>query len=121
MTTVVITLAVAVYLIKEINNTMTDILLSHLASIGLFLDIVGVSITFFVVVQIGEQVIRADKAEEETRKKKKRRKKNILLVGFILIFLGFLLQVISNEMTNNSIKEMKRKIELNNEKSCDRT
>lgn len=65
---------------------MLDFLLSHLGSIGLFLDMIGVSILFFVVIEIGEQVILADEKEESNRLAKKGKKENILKFGYGLIF-----------------------------------
>ena len=92
-------------------QTMSDFLLSHLGSIGLFLDIIGVSILFFVIVTIGEQVILADEDEDIIRERKKRKKEIILKIGYGLIFFGFILQLLSNEMNNSIMKEMKSKIE----------
>lgn len=93
---------------------MLDFLLSHLGSIGLFLDMIGVSILFFVVIEIGEQVILADEKEESNRLAKKGKKENILKFGYGLIFFGFVLQLFSNEISNSSLNRLKCKIESNN-------
>jgi rRNA processing protein Gar1 len=77
---------------------MKDFLFSHLGSIGLVLDIVGATILFFVVVKIEEQITRVDRIEDESRARKKKNKENILRLGYGLILLGFVLQLISNEL-----------------------
>jgi uncharacterized membrane protein len=72
-------------------------LISHLASIGLILDIIGVSILFFVAVSVSEQIIRIDQVEERKRRRTKLKKETALRIGYVLIFIGFILQLISNE------------------------
>ena len=79
---------------------MYEFALLHLASIGLILDMIGVSILFFIVVEIGEQVILLDKDEEQLRIAKKRKKEVLLRIGYVLILAGFLLQLMSNERKN---------------------
>ena len=96
------------------HMAMCDFLLSRLGSIGIFLDIIGVSILFFVVVTIGEQIELAGKEEDRIRERKKRKKEIILKIGYGLILLGFVLQLFSNEMNNSTLKEMKGKIENHN-------
>ena len=75
--------------------------LRHIASIGLILDMIGVAILFLVVVSIGEQVILVDPEEEKERLTKKRKKEIIIWTGFLMIVVGFVLQLISNEMKIN--------------------
>jgi len=70
----------------------------HIGSIGLILDMIGVSILFLVVISAGEQVRLANSNEEALRKKKIERKKVLLNVGYVFILIGFILQLISNEM-----------------------
>jgi hypothetical protein len=44
-------------------------LLNHIGSIGLIIDMIGVSILFFIIVGIEEQIILIDPADEEERLK----------------------------------------------------
>ena len=81
---------------------MSDFIISHLGSIGLILDMIGVSILFFVVVTVGEQVVRVDQDEENLRLRTKTRKEIYLKVGYALVFLGFVLQLVSNELKSKS-------------------
>jgi hypothetical protein len=82
------------------NPNLYDFVVAHLGSIGLVLDMIGVSILFFVVVTVGEQVVRIDEEEERLRLRTKRIKETYLKIGFGLIFLGFLFQLLSNELKN---------------------
>ena len=91
---------------------MDNFFLSHLNTIGLLFDIVGSLILFFVVLSIGEQVRRADQGQENIRSKKEKMKKNAQKIGFAFIFLGFLMQFISNEMNNSKLNECKCRIEI---------
>ena len=93
---------------------MLNYILSHLCSIGLVFDIIGVSILFFVVVTMGEQVILIDEDENKTRLRKKKKKECVLKIGYFLIFLGFLLQFIYNEMNNSTLNEIINKVKIIN-------
>ena len=74
----------------------------HIGSIGLILDIIGVSILFFVVVELGEQVMRERGSDEELERLSKLKRKTFLhRLAFCLIFAGFILQLISNERNIN--------------------
>ena len=77
---------------------MCDFVCIHLGSIGLALDIVGVAILFFVVVQPGEQVIRIDEEEERKRFRKLNKKQKQLKFGFALVVSGFFCQIGSTEI-----------------------
>lgn len=76
---------------------MIQFFISHLNSIGLIIDIIGVAILFFVVISPSEQVIRIDENVELERKKKLNRKELVLKIGFGFIILGFIFQLLSNE------------------------
>lgn len=81
----------------DLSNTIKEFCLIHLGSIGLILDMLGATILFFIVVSIGEQVVVIDPVERERRRRTKRNKEIFQKLGYTLIFLGFLLQLISNE------------------------
>lgn len=69
----------------------------HLGSIGLVLDMVGVSILFFVVIDDGERVVRVDEFENQERLRRKKTKETKINIGYALILVGFAFQVVSTE------------------------
>ncbi len=73
-------------------------LLAHIGSIGLVFDIIGATLMFYYVLSAGEQVIRVDKNEEKVRQRIVRRKTSLAWIGFGFIVVGFILQLISNEI-----------------------
>lgn len=73
-------------------------LLAHIGSIGLVFDIIGATLMFYYVLSAGEQIILLDKTEEKQRKKTVLRKTRLAWIGFGFIVIGFLLQLISNEI-----------------------
>ena len=81
------------------NSTVKkEFVIMHLNSIGLLIDIIGVSILFFVVIGPSEKVIRIDTEVEKNRIKRLRRKQRLLKLGYFLVVIGFLFQMLSNEL-----------------------
>ena len=82
------------------NNltAMKEFVILHLNSIGLCIDIIGVSILFFIVIGPSEQVIRIDTEVEKNRIKRLRRKQRLMKLGYFLVVIGFLFQMLSNEL-----------------------
>ncbi len=78
-----------------------SLIIEYLGSLGLILDIIGVSILFFVIITVGENVIRADPIEEIERKRIVKHKELKLKIGYVLLLFGFILQLISNIISLN--------------------